>query len=390
MKPTPLRVDVPEEVMNDLRFRLGRTRWPLDLGNEDWSYGTNAEYLRSFCSYWVEDFDWAIQAERINAYSHARVVVDGLPIHFLHASGDDENSIPILLLHGWPWTFWDFHGIIELLRHAQGGQQTFDVVIPSLPGFIYSTPLPRTGIAVPEAADAFATLMTDVLGYQRFVVHASDLGGVIAAQLGHKHYERIIALHTTAPGPPNFFGGERPWDIGGGAPPAQLPPAVRERILQWQASTAAHVAAHVLDPQSLSYGPHDSPAALAAWILNRRYHYSDCRGDLANSFSRDDLCTLLTLYWATESFVTSVRFYREAALHPWSRSHDLQPVVQAPTGVTQFTVDLPREMLNEDVIRMMYNLVYYRQREVGGHFAAAESPEAVVEDIRTTVERARG
>jgi hypothetical protein len=198
----------------------------------------------------------------------------------------------------------------------------------------------------------------------------------------------VIALHTTAPGTPDFFGGERPWDIGGGPPPAQIPPAIRDAIIRWQASVAAHVAVHILDPQSLSYGPHDSPAALAAWILNRRYHYSDCRGRLENSFSRDDLCTLLTLYWATESFVTSVRYYREAALSTWHPSHDRRPIVQAPTGVSHFTVDVPQEVITEDVIRRTYNLVYYRRRDTGGHFAAAESPDEVVEDIRATVERA--
>jgi pimeloyl-ACP methyl ester carboxylesterase len=159
-------------------------------------------------------------------------------------------------------------------------------------------------------------------------------------------------------------------------------------MIRWQAAVAAHVGVHILDPQSLSYGPHDSPAALAAWLLNRRYHYSDCGGRLENSFSRDDLCTLLTLYWASESFVTSVRYYREAALSGWQPSHDRVPIVQAPTGVSHFTLDVPPEVLSEEIIRLNYNLVYYRRHDTGGHFAAAESPDAVARDIRATVQRA--
>lgn len=387
LRPESLTVDVSSDVLEDLRFRIRRTRWPLDLGNDDWSYGANAVYLRDFCDYWANTFDWSAQAAAINGYSHYRVGIDDLPIHYLHVRGDGPASVPILLLHGWPWTFWDFRQLIERLRHSEHGRPSFDVVVPSLPGFVLSTPLPRTGVSTIETADVFATLMTEVLGYPRFVIHASDFGGIVAAQLGHKHFDKVIAIHTTAPGTPNFFGGERPWDLVGPPPPG-LPAATREAIVQWQAATAAHVTVHMLDPQSLSYGPHDSPAALAAWILNRRYHYSDCHGRLENSFSRDDLCTLLTLYWVTESFVTSVRYYREAGFTPWSPSHTRKPVVPAPTGVSHFTADITSGILAEEIVRKNYNVVYFRRRDAGGHFAAAESPNEIYDDINATVERA--
>jgi pimeloyl-ACP methyl ester carboxylesterase len=249
-------------------------------------------------------------------------------------------------------------------------------------------PLPRTGVSFVDTADAFATLMTEILGYDRFAVHGSDLGAMVTAQLGHKYADHVITLHTTAPGTMDFIGGERPWDIGG-PPPKGVPQEIRNVIIAWQSKIAAHVAAHVLDPQSLAYGMHDSPAALAAWLLVRRYKYSDCRGRLENSFSRDDLCTLLTIYWATECFVSSVRYYREAALKPWRPSHDKTPVVQAPTGVSHFTVDIPAVLFTPDTISRYYNLVYYRQYNSGGHFAAVESPEVIVNDIIATVAAAR-
>jgi len=381
--PARFTVAVTDAALDDLRERLRRTRWPADLGNEDWSYGMNADYLRGFCSYWAEEFDWRTQAAAINELEHFRVEIDGLPIHYVHVRSGASGSTPLLLNHGWPWTFWDFRPIIKPLADAG-----FDLVVPSLPGFAYSVPLPRTGVSFVDTADAFATLMTEILGYDRFAVHGSDLGAMVTAQLGHKYADHVITLHTTAPGTMDFIGGERPWDIGG-PPPKGVPQEIRNVIIAWQSKIAAHVAAHVLDPQSLAYGMHDSPAALAAWLLVRRYKYSDCRGRLENSFSRDDLCTLLTIYWATECFVSSVRYYREAALKPWRPSHDKTPVVQAPTGVSHFTVDIPAVLFTPDTISRYYNLVYYRQHDSGGHFAAAESPEVIVNDIIATVAAAR-
>jgi pimeloyl-ACP methyl ester carboxylesterase len=382
-RPAPFTVAVDESTLDDLRERLRRARWPSDLDNADWSYGMNAEYLRDFCSYWAEEFDWHTQAAAINELDHFLVEIDGLPIHYVIVRSAGPDATPLLLNHGWPWTFWDFRRIIRPLAGAG-----FDLVIPSLPGFAYSTPLPRAGVNFVETADVFATLMTDVLGYERFAVHGSDFGAIVTSQLGHKYAERVIALHTTSPGRMDFMSGERPWDLGG-LPPQGIPDDIRQSIIAWQSKVTAHVAAHVLDPQSLAYGMHDSPAALAAWFLVRRYMYSDCRGRLENSFSRDDLCTLLTIYWATESFVTSIRYYREAALQPWRASHDRKPVVEAPSGVSHFLVDMPAVITNRDVIGRYYNLVLYRQYETGGHFAAAESPEVVVDDIIATVAAAR-
>ena len=234
----------------------------------------------------------------------------------------------------------------------------------------------------------FASLMTDVLGYERFATHSSDFGGIVTSQLGHKYADRIIASHTTAPGVLTLWNGERPWDLIG-APPHSAPEDIRRALIDWQAGVAAHVAVHVLDPQSLAYGPHDSPAALAAWFLVRRYKYSDCRGSLDNSFSRDDLCSLLTLYWATESFVTSVRYYRETSLHQWRPSHAMTPVVQAPTGVSHFLPEMPAALADPDQLALYFNLVYFNRHERGGHFAAAEAPEAVVAGILATVAAAR-
>jgi microsomal epoxide hydrolase len=378
-KPASFTVAVGDSVLDDLRARLRRTRWPADLDNADWSYGMNADYLRDFCSYWAEEFDWHAQAAAINDLEHFIVEIDGLPIHYVHVRSAAPDATPLLLNHGWPWTFWDFRRVIRPLADAG-----FDLVIPSLPGFAYSTPLPRSGVDFVDTADVFATLMTRILGYKRFAVHGSDFGAIVTAQLGHKYADRVIALHSTSPGRLDFMSSERPWDLGG-LPPPGIPEETRHSIIAWQSKIAAHVATHVLDPQTLAYGMHDSPAGLAAWFLVRRYMYSDCRGKLENSFSRDDLCTLVTIYWATESFVSSVRYYREAALKPWQPSHDRKPVVQAPTGVSHFTVDMPAALASREAIGRHYNLVYYRQYESGGHFAAAESPEAIVNDIVATV-----
>lgn len=386
MKPEPFIIAIPDEQLEDLRWRLDHARLPSDWANDDWSYGMNGEYLRELLAYWRDGYDWRVQERAMNALPHYRVEIDDVPIHFVHERGRGPDPVPIVLSHGWPWTFWDYRKVIGPLTDpaAHGGDpaDAFDVVVPSLPGFGFSSPLRRTGINAWTTADLWARLMTDVLGYERFGAGGGDWGVIVTSQLGHKYAERMIGIYLSQVGGGlELFGNDRPWDPFAEAA-AGLEGPERARFIEWERHVACHVCVQVLEPETLSYGMHDSPAALCAWLVQRRRAWSDCGGEVERRFTKDELLDNVMVYWLTESFVSAARYYAEAARHTWTPSHDGTPVVEAPTGYTLFlpdTIALPR-----DWIPVYYNVCYAKERQVGGHFAPAEEPDAVVEDIRAT------
>src|SRR5690348_2444211 len=194
----PFKVAVPASVLTDLRGRLKKTRWAGDFANDQWAYGTNLEALTELVDYWLKDFNWRRQEREINRFAHYRTTIEGIPIHFIHEPGKGPRPIPLILSHGWPWTFWDLHKVIRPLSDpaAFGGspEDAFDVVVPSLPGYGFSTPLTTPGMNFWRTADLWVTLMK-ALGYPRFAAQGGDWGALVAMQLGHKHAERIIGVH---------------------------------------------------------------------------------------------------------------------------------------------------------------------------------------------------
>lgn len=383
--PQPFAVNVEQAVLDDLRDRLRRTRWPDDVDNSDWVYGVNAGYLKPLVEYWAEGYDWRAQEREMNRYPHFRVTLDEVPIHFLRAPGKGPRPIPLILTHGWPWTFWDYRDVIGPLTDpaAHGGDpaDAFEVIVPSLPGFGFSTPLLRSGINWWRTADLWQQLMTQVLGFPKYAAHGGDWGAMVTSQLGHKYAASLYGIQVSAPMTLGAFAAPRPYDLLGGTL-EQLPPELAERAVAVDRRLASHVTTHMLDPQTLAYAMHDSPVGQLAWLLERRRAWSDCGGEVERSFSRDDLLTSATLYWVTQSFVSSARFYAEAARHPWQPSHDREPVVEAPSGVSLFRGD--GAALFGDALLPNYNLQLSREHRHGGHFAPAEAPEAVISDIRDT------
>lgn len=397
--PERFEVAISDEAIDDLRARLQRTRYPLDMGNDDWRYGTNADYLRSFVSSWL-DHDWRLTEKEINSFDNFRVVIDGIPVHFLYAKGKGPNPQPLVLNHGWPWTFWDFSGAIGPLTDPEsfGGDpaDSFDVVIPSLPGFGFSSPLEVQGVTSATAADLFASVMT-LLGHDRFAVAGSDLGVRVASHLAHKYSERVVGLHSTTP---PSLGSARESHRGGESDlsvllsrlngpvtanrPEDFAPDERHRwslMEQRWAQTLAHVAVQSTDPQTLAYAMHDSPAALAAWILERRYNWSDHpSGVLEDSFSRRALIDLVSIYWFSDTFVSSARIYWHELREPWVPTHTRTPAIDVPVGISVFPVDVvyrPRKVAEQNS-----NIVWWKDHDRGGHFAWAEVPEVLVEDLR--------
>jgi pimeloyl-ACP methyl ester carboxylesterase len=381
--PVPFEIRVEDAVLDDLRHRLENARFAPDFANEDWRYGVNGTYLRELVAYWRDTFDWRAQESRMNTYSHFRVDIDGVPIHYLHRRGTGPAPIPIVLSHGWPWTFWDFEKVIGPLTdpEAHGGDpaDAFDVVVPSLPGFGFSTPLTQTGIDADRTADLWVMLMRDVLGYERFAAYGGDWGLRVTTALGRRHADHVLGIHISGV-PVAGLSGDRPWADVFGAIYAD-PAVPRDPLLAWDRAHAAHVVVHGLDPQTLAFGPHDSPVGLCAWLLERRRAWSDCGGDVERVFSKDELLTTMTLYWVTESFVTSVRYYWEAMQHGGRGARPAPSPVDVPTGISIFVPDAPPGY-PLDHIREMYDIHFWREHATGGHFAPTESPEALIEDMR--------
>ncbi len=384
----PFQVSIHEEILADLRQRLSRTRWAEDWGNENWAYGTEQGYLSELVRYWVKDFDWRAQERAINAFNHYRTSIDGIPLHFIHEQGRGPRPIPLLLTHGWPWTFWDMQKLIRPLTHPAefGGDpaDAFDVVVPSLPGYGFSTPLRKARVSCWSTADLWVRLMQDVLGYSRFGAHGGDYGAIISAQLGHKYADRLIGAHITLPVPLEVI-------TKGLPPPSEYGPDEQEalqRTLMYFSDGGGYSSIQSTRPQTLSYAMHDSPAGMCAWILEKRRAWSDCGGDVEKVFSKDDLLTTMTLYWATQSFDSAARFYYETAHNPWEPSHTRERVVEAPTAVAIFPKDIfqmPRRWAER-----YYNLQRWTVFPEGGHFAPMEQPERLIEDIRAFFRPLRG
>jgi pimeloyl-ACP methyl ester carboxylesterase len=377
----PFRIEVSEPNLFELRRRLGAVRWAEDFGNADWTYGVERGWLAEMIAYWRDSYDWRAHEAAMNAYPQFRAGIEGIPIHFLHVRGKGADPQPLILTHGWPWTFWDFRDVIGPLTdpaaHGAPDAPSFDLVIPSLPGFGFSTPLRKTGIEVPQIARMWVTLMTDILGYPRFGASGGDWGASITAHLGHAHADVLTGVHIMFPTVPGVTATDiRDEDF---APSEAWMPAHNRAAQDYLRS---HINVQSLDPQTLAYALVDSPVGTAAWLWERRRAWSDCSGDALSVFSRDDLCTLASIYWLNGSIASSMRIYAERfRLAPANRlAHDRTPVIEAPTAYAVFPRDnlhLPRRLLEEHT-----NLKRYTLMPRGGHFGAAEQPALVVEDLR--------
>ncbi|TDU86659.1 microsomal epoxide hydrolase [Kribbella voronezhensis] len=396
LEPTPIHV--PDAVLADLRQRLELTRWPDDAGNEDSYYGLKRATLEKLVEYWRTEYDWRKAEAAINAYEHYRVDVDGVPIHFLRKPGVGPNPTPLILTHGWPWTFWHWSKVIDPLADpaAYGGEpaDAFDVIVPSFPGFGFSTPLPdNPDMNFWKVADLWHTLMTKTLGYDRYAAAGCDVGALVTGQLGHKYADELYGIHIGSGLKLDFFTGDRAWDFSGGRPiPEGLPPELHARVLEFDKRFAVHLAAHVLDSSTLAYGLSDSPAGMLAWILQRWTSWSDNGGDIETVFSKDDLLTHATIFWANNAIGTSIRTYANNNRYPWTPSHDRWPVVEAPTGITFVAYENPPGVTTDQRVQNFlesdraawYNHVNLTAHDHGGHFIPWEVPTEWVTDLRRT------
>ncbi|HEX8133278.1 MAG TPA: epoxide hydrolase [Actinomycetes bacterium] len=370
LQPTPFTIEVPDDTLADLKERLARTRWPDEVSGAGWDYGTNLAYLRELCAYWRDGFDWRAQERALNQLPQFRATVDGLGIHFVHVRGRGAHPFPLLVTHGWPSSFVEFRKLVPLLTDpaAHGGSQAdaFDLVIPSLPGFGFSD-TPRARYAYRRVPELWVQLMRG-LGYERFGAHGGDLGGGVTARLGQRHPDAVAGIHVT-----NVYG-----SIRAGDPPAT--PAERaylDQQVRWDQEEGAYGAIQATRPQTLAVGLNDSPAGLAAWIVEKYRAWSDCDGDVERVVGKDELLTNLTIYWVTGTIASSFLPY-------WDTRNDPEPrpwlPIGVPCGIAIFPKDLdapPREFAERS-----YNVRRWTQMARGGHFAALEQPRLLAADIQ--------
>jgi pimeloyl-ACP methyl ester carboxylesterase len=383
MKIDSFVVDVPQAILDDLRDRLARTRWPDEVEDAGWDYGANLAYMRALVEHWRTRFDWRAQERAMNALPHFRADVEGIGIHLIHMRGRGPAPLPLLITHGWPSSFVEMLALVPLLADpaAHGGDPTdaFDVIVPSIPGFGFSD-RPGRGMTRSRVAGLFARLM-DGLGYARYAVHGNDIGAVINGWLALDAPERIIALHTLMPTFPSPVIGP---DV---QPLTEAEQAFAELQRRWQQEEGGYNLIQETRPQTLGYGLHDSPAGLAAWIVEKWRAWTDPTGDLNRYFTPDLLLTNVTVYWVTGTANAANRSYYERAREP--RRVTTRLVVPAGVALTTEPIQRPPR---ERAERSFADIRRWVDLPRGGHFVAAEAPEILAEELRTFFRpfRARG
>ncbi|KXF53861.1 hypothetical protein AXA44_07500 [Rhodococcus sp. SC4] len=385
MEPEKFSIHIPDERIDDLRQRLRATNWPGDFGNSDWDYGVEQGWLRDMVSYWADDFDWRAAEARMNAYDQFRVEIDGVLIHFMLIRSGRPNAIPLILTHGWPWTFWDWRGVVEELTR-DNDDVAFDIVVPSLPGYGFSSPLRTPGLDIRGIGRLWVKLMTEVLGYERFAAAGGDLGSAITAELGHAYPERMIAVHFCILLLPEFhykdvrqedYAPDEKWMIARNREAVPL--------------ITAHRVLHSTEPQTISYALADSPVGTAAWIWARRRAWSDSNSDVMSYRGRDFLCSLASVYWLTNTIGSSLRLYKEqygGGVHAtgmpapteWSLLRQDAPSIPVPTGVAV----APKEvaLMPRAAVERRVNLARWTVLPRGGHFLPSEAPDLLAQEYR--------
>ena len=374
-------LEIAEADLADMLSRIRSTRWAPDFGNSDGAYGVQREWLQELVAYWSEKFDWRDQERQINALPHFRVEIDGIPIHFIHVKGKGRAPKPIILSHGWPWTFWDWRKVIGPLADpvAYGGkdEDSFDVIVPSLPGFGFSVPLNSTKVGARRIADLWQTLMTKVLGYKRYAAGGGDWGSTITGELGHGYPESVIGVWLTLPNVP----GVALWQISEQdfAPDEKW---MWARALEARPVIMSHSTVHRNEPQTIAYGLVDSPVGTAAWILGRRKDWGDHDGDIFNLFDRDFLCTTASIYWLNRSIASSMRIYHDHYVGgaPPAPRHNRPMAIEVPTAFSIFPKELL--LLPRAVAERVTNLKRWTIQPKGGHYPPSEQPDLVIADLR--------
>jgi pimeloyl-ACP methyl ester carboxylesterase len=362
--PRPFKLNVADAEIARLRDRLRLTRWPDEPPLELWSTGTSVAYLKSLVEHWQSSFDWRQWEAKLNGFRQFTVPIRGIDLHFIHEPGRGPNPIPLLLSHGWPGSVFEFHKLIPLLT------EHFTVVAPSLPGYTLSFKPGQPRFGVEAIADVFAELMTDVLGYRHFGAQGGDWGAFVSSVLGHKYPERLTGIHL------NFLAVRRDGKLPG-APTAEEKAFVEE-LNHFLKEETGYQWVQGTKPQTLAFGLTDSPAGLAAWLVEKFRSWTDCGGNPEAAISRDEMLANISLYWFTGAIGSSFWPYYARMHGPWPIPEG--KTVDVPMGYAEF----PKEILHPPrslAERTYTDIRRWSTMAKGGHFAALEQPEALAREV---------
>lgn len=371
-------IDISDAAITDLKQRLANTRLPDQLDGSSWEYGTELSYLRELIEYWENDFDWREQETLLNQFDQFTTDIEDLELHFIHQRSSNADAIPLLLVHGWPGSISEFYKIIgPLTEPAQYGGSTadsFHIIAPSLPGFGFSSKPTDPGMNPEKIGLTLAALM-EKLGYERYALAGGDWGAIINRHIANHYPERLLGLHSNMmlAGPPSD-------------------PALRDQVDETEAALVEARRSYMLNevgyqqiqgtkPQTLGYGLADSPAGLAAWIVEKFHGWSDLpqgpEGNLDNNFSKDELLTNISIYWFTNTITSSARIYYENRNVPASKPIEY---IDVPTAAAIFPAEI--YIIPRSWAEAAYDLRHWTVMDQGGHFAALEQPQLYLEDVR--------
>jgi pimeloyl-ACP methyl ester carboxylesterase len=374
-QPEAFTLNVPDTAIADLRERLARTRFPDQAPGEPWAYGSNVEYMRGLVEYWRSSFDWRAQEARLNAFPQYKTRLHDIDVHYLHVPGQGPDPRPLLLMHGWPGSVFEFLDIIPRLtdpaRFGGDPADAFTVVAPSLPGYGLSFRPGQKRFGIEEIADCMADLMCVTLGYRPFAAQGGDWGGITASRMGFAHPEKLIGIHV------NLLAVRR--DLNLLAIPTPEERHYQDELAHWLKEETGYQWIQGTRPQTLSFGLTDSPSGLAAWIVEKFRAWSDCGGDVEAAFTRDQLLANISLYWFTGAIGSSFFPYYFRMHRPWPIPEGR--TIDVPTGYCEF----PREILRAPRSVAAHTYTDIRRWTVmprGGHFAAMEQPEALAAEVR--------
>ena len=364
----PFKAHIPDGVLADLRRRLVETKWPDQLPGTTWEYGADISKVRELANYWQKGYDWRAQESKINRLDQFTTEIDGQTIHFVHQRSPRADAIPLMLIHGWPGSILEFFAMIEPLTHPNDSSTpAFDVVVPSLPGFGFSGPTTTRGWSPQRIAKAFIVLM-DRLGYPKFGIQGGDWGFAVAQEMARQAPARVIGLHF------NLI-----------AVPPPSPDAMKELSAEehrrytswWNEKRSTFFNLQSSEPQTVAYALTDSPVGWLAWLTERFQDLTDNDGDFLHTVDRDTFLTDVTLYWVTGTVGSSMRIYRENRL---SDKDEAPSKINTPVAYAVF----PKEVVAapERWIDQYYNVVQRTEMPRGGHFAALEQPDLMVQDLR--------
>jgi epoxide hydrolase len=369
----PFSIAIPEAQLDDLRGRLARTRFPEQIPGAGWDYGTELEYERELVEYWRDAYDWRTAEAQLNELDQFTTSIDGTRVHFIHQRSREADALPLIITHGWPGSIVEFLDVLGPLTdprvHGGDPADAFHVVAPSIPGYAFSGPTTDRGWDTRRIAQAWATLMAG-LGYERYGAQGGDWGAMITNQIGLVDPAHVAGIHINmvVAGPP---------PDGDNAPLTETEQQGLADMASYLEYDSGYMQIQSTKPQTIGYALEDSPAGLAAWIVEKFRSWSDCNGDVESSFTRDQLLTNVMLYWLTGTAHSSARLYYENR-----RSGSFAPAdkVEVPTGAAIF----PREIVRPPRrwAEHRFNITHWTEMPRGGHFAAMEEPELFVDDVR--------